>query len=83
MRLQQSCFFRYEVPLGKAKTLTLPVRSDLLLLSAVFKTESQSAALLTTLYDKAEPRPVRKEDYSGEAVAYRAEKLRSLWRRFF
>ena len=80
---QQSYFFRYEVPLGKAKTLTLPVRSDLLLLSAVFKTESQSAALLTTLYDKAEPRPVRKEDYSGEAVAYRAEKLRSLWRRFF
>lgn len=80
---QQSYFFRYEVPLGKAKTLTLPVRSDLLLLSAVFKTESQSAALLTTLYDKVEPRPVRKEDYSGEAVAYRAEKLRSLWRRFF
>ena len=80
---QQSCFFRYEVPLDKAKTLTMPVHSDLLLLSGVFRTEAQRAELLTTLYDKAQPREIDKEAYSGEAVAYRAEKLRSLWRRFF
>ncbi len=80
---QQTFFFRCEVPLGKAKTLTMPVHSDLLLLSAVFKTEAQRAELLTTLYDKAQPREIDKEAYSGEAVAYRAEKLRSLWRRFF
>ena len=80
---QQTCFFRCEVPLDKAKTLTMPVHSDLLLLSAVFKTEAQRAVLLTTLYDKVQPREIVKEAYSGESVAYRAEKLRSLWRWFF
>jgi hypothetical protein len=80
---QQSYFFRYTLPLQKAKTLTLPVRSDLLLLSGVFCTEAQDALLLTELYDSVAPRTVRKEDYSGEIAAYRKEKVRALWRRFF
>ena len=80
---QQSYFFRYTLPLQKAKTLTLPVRSDLLLLSGVFCTQAQDALLLTELYDSVAPRTVRKEDYSGEIAAYRKEKVRALWRRFF
>jgi hypothetical protein len=80
---KQTYFFRYEIPVEKAAVLRLPVHSELLLLSAVFKTEPHRAALLTTLYDKAEPRAIAKEAYEGDAAVYRREKLTSLWRRFF
>ena len=80
---EQTCFFRYALKLEKAATLRMPVHSDLLLLSAVFQTETDDAALLTTLYDAVENRTVRKEDYAGDVRTYRTEKLASFWRRFF
>ena len=80
---EQTRFFRYEIPLEKASVLRLPVHSDLLLLSAVFKTEPHSADLLTELYDKAESRAIAKDAYVGDTTDYRREKMRSFWRRFF
>lgn len=80
---KQTCFFRYEIPLEKASNIKLPVRSDLLLLSAVFKTETHRADLLTELYDRVEPRVIRKEAYAGDVRDYRREKARTFWRRFF
>lgn len=79
----QTRFFRYEIPLEKASNIKLPVHSDLLLLSAVFKTETHRADLLTELYDSVEPRVIRKEAYAGDPGDYRREKARTFWRRFF
>ena len=79
----QTYFFRREIPVEKAAQLRLPVHSDLLLLSAVFKTETHRAPLLTTLYDDVQNRAIRKEQYAGDTHVYRTEKVRCFWRRFF
>ena len=80
---KQTYFFRYEIPVEKAAALRLPVHSDLLLLSALFKCETHAAAPLTTLYDEVAPRVIRKEAYAGDTRTYRSEKARCFWRRFF